>query len=47
MAKKINNDNPCEAGKYHDYARSGIFIENGVVKKKCANCGKKVEIKIR
>lgn len=37
--KGKSNDSPCPVSKYHDYGRSGIRIEGGIIIKKCANCG--------
>ena len=34
-----SNDSPCPKSKYHDFGRSGIRIEAGIIIKKCANCG--------
>jgi hypothetical protein len=36
---------PCKGNTYHDYAKSGIRIEAGIVIKKCFNCGHTVKYK--
>jgi hypothetical protein len=37
--KEKSNENPCKGSKYHDFAKSGIRIEAGIIIKKCFNCG--------